>query len=750
MKKYELEELLSSKARIITELEAELEETNQGIIQLMMELEDLEQEKLREHIELIKQLQLELADTNKGLLALAVELEQSEEKYSSILKNAAETIFTFTEAGVIETTNPAASILFGYDEDELLGINISALIPKFNQIAPELHLNENISQPNGIPVVYGFHKNGDVFPIEFTLGRPIYANKRQWLVIIRDITERKKAEEGLRLMAKIFEGSTDAIVITNIRHRIIDANEAFSTITGYAKNEVLNQHPSILSSHKHHKHFYFGLWRTLLKTGAWSGEVWTRRKCDEIYPIWLSLYSVKDENNVTTHFVGIFSDITARKNAENQLKQLAHYDALTGLANRTQFVERLKWSLDVAKRDGKQTALMFLDLDRFKLINDTLGHQAGDQLLIEVARRLTKCVREVDTVSRLSGDEFTIILNGIKSVEEAGMVSRKILDALAVPLFLEGREVFVSTSIGITIYPLDGESVNQLVKNADTAMYHAKERGRNNFQYFSNTMNQKVQNELEMETNLRQALKNAEFSLNYQPQFDLNTKQLIGLEVLLRWKHPILGFISPAVFIPHAEKSDLIITIGEWVLRTACERSMAWQAAGLKPVRISVNLSGMQLKQHDLIDKITRVLIETKLPSEFLELELTEGVLMDNAEVTISTLNELKKMGIRLSIDDFGTGYSSLSYLKRFPIDTLKIDQSFVRDITTDADDNAIASTIIAMAHNLRLKVIAEGVETQEQATMLQEKNCDEVQGYFFSRPLSESDLCQLLAEFNN
>lgn len=747
MKKQELEILLSEKARIIEELQVELEETNQGIIALTMELEELEQERLHEHIDVIKHLQIELADTNKGLLALAVELEQSEEKYSSILNNAAESIFTFTDEGVIETTNPAASELFGYTEDALLGININQLIPKFNQLASEFDLGENISHPKGEPAIYGFNNKGEAFPIEFTLGRPVFANKRQWLVIIRDITARKKAEEGLRLMAKIFHGSTDAIVITDTHSRIIDANESFTTITGYEKETILNKHSgSLLSASKHNSLFYFNLRRALLKMGAWSGEIWAKRQNDDVYPIWLSIYSVKDENNLTTHFVGIFSDITARKAVENQLKQLAHYDSLTGLANRTQFTERLKWAIEVAKRNSTQVALMFLDLDRFKLINDTLGHQAGDQLLVEVAQRLTECVREADTVSRLAGDEFTVILDCIKSPEEVGIVAKKILATLAAPTQLEGRDVFASTSIGITIYPVDGESVNQLIKNADTAMYHAKERGRNNFQYFSNTMNQKVLDELEMETNLRQALKNEEFSLNYQPQFDLNTKELIGVEVLLRWKHPILGFISPALFIPHAEKSDLIIAIGEWVLHKACQRSVAWQEHGLKPVRISVNLSGMQLKQHDLIDTITKILIETKLPFEFLELELTEGILMDNAEDTISTLCELKKMGIRLSIDDFGTGYSSLSYLKRFPIDTLKIDQSFVKDITTDSDDNAIVSTIIAMAHNLRLKVIAEGVETKEQLEILREKNCDEVQGYFFSHPLAEADLCNLLA----
>lgn len=751
MKKQELEQLLSDKARIIEELEHELEETNQGIIMLMMELEELEKEKFRENIDVIKQLQIELSDTNKGLLALAVELEESEEKYSSILKNAAESILTFTEDGIIETFNPAVSLLFGYGEHELFGLNISTLIPAFYEIAPELHLEENISQPSGFPVIYGFHKNGTTFPIEFTLGKPVYKCQRQWLVIIRDITERKKAEEELRLMAKIFEGSTDAIVITDTNSRIIDINEAFTKITGYNKTEISGKHPSILGSHKHSSDFYFDIRCQLLKTGAWCGEVWAKRKNDEIYPIWLSIYNVKDENNIdTTHFVGIFSDITARKAAENQLRQLAHYDSLTGLANRSQFIEHLKWSIDIAKRDNKKTALMFLDLDRFKWINDTLGHLAGDKLLIEVANRLSESVREVDTVSRLAGDEFTIILSHLHDEQEAGIVAKKILNALEIPVFLEGREVFISSSIGITIYPTDAKSVNQLIKNADTAMYYAKERGRNNYQYFSHSMNQKVLDELEMETNLRQALKNQEFSLNYQPQFNLKTKEMIGLEVLLRWKHPILGFISPSVFIPHAEKNDLIIMIGDWVLNTACKRSMAWQKSGLKPVRISVNLSGVQLKQHDLIEKVSQVLINTKLAPEFLELELTEGVLMDNAEMTINTLGKLKKMGVRLSIDDFGTGYSSLSYLKRFPIDTLKIDQSFIKDITTDADDNAIASTIIAMAHNLRLKVIAEGVENQEQATMLETKGCDEVQGYFFSKPLTENNLCKLLTQLKH
>ena len=556
-----------------------------------------------------------------------------------------------------------------------------------------------------------------------------------------------KIGESLRLATKIFESSNEAVVITTSHHKFIDVNPAFSQITGYDKAEMLHQPTVILNSHHHDQNFYLSLHRKLLKFGEWRGEVWIKCKNNNVLPLQLSVYSVRDDNNVITHFIGIFSDMSAHKSTENELSKLAHYDPLTGLSNRAQFVERLKFTLDMAKRNHQQSALMLLDLDRFKLVNDTLGHQLGDELLIQVARRLKQCVRELDTVSRLGGDEFTVILGAIQSSENAASVATKILVALNAPFVLSEREVFVSVSIGITVFPVDGDSVNLLIKNADTAMYHAKESGRNNYQYFSDTMNNKMIDELEMETNLRQAFKNGEFSLNYQPQFALKTKKLIGAEVLVRWNHPTLGWISPAVFIPYAEKSNLIIALGEWVLRTACTQAVSWQQSGLKLQPMSVNLSGMQLKQPDLLYKVAQILDETHFPAHLLELELTEGVLMANVEETITTLNKLKDMGIRLSIDDFGTGYSSLSYLKRFPIDTLKIDQSFIREITTSSDDSAIASTIIAMAHNLRLNVIAEGVETIEQANILLDKACDDVQGYFFSRPLCESDFCQLLTK---
>lgn len=748
MSRKKFKQLLLDNTRLIQVLQSELEETNKGVIQLIMELEGIkEDENIHEGEHTIRHLQKELEETNKGLLALAVELDQSEEKYRNIFENAAEGIFTFTENGIIETINPAALTLFGYEENEIMGMNIGLLIPALKsindiKISEEQPLKHN--HYNDISF-FGYHKNKDLFPIEFTFGKSIYQNERLWMIIVRDITERKRTEESLRVTAKIFEGSNDAIIITNIHGNITDVNKAFTTITGYKKEEVIGKNPNIMKSIKQDKAVSRKMTKALLERGSWSGEVFDRRKNGESYPKWLSNYTVKNDHNEITHYVTIFTDITSRKEAENKLKQLAHYDPLTGLPNRTHFIERLKWAIDIAKRNNKQTALMFLDLDRFKVINDTLGHYAGDLLLIEVARRLEKCVRGMDTVSRLAGDEFTVILTSINTPEEAVLVAKKILHALSFPVCLEARNVFISTSIGITTFPVDGKNINQLIKNADTAMYHAKELGRNNYQFFSAFMNQKVLDELEMETNLRNALKNGEFLLHYQPKIDLTTTKIIGVEVLIRWKHPELGFIPPAKFIPHAEKTDLIIAVGDWVLYTACKQSMQWQIEGIPPIIISVNLSGMQLKRNDQIENVARILTETGLSPHLLELELTEGVVMENAEATISTLNKFKEMGIKLSIDDFGTGYSSLSYLKRFPIDTLKIDQSFIRDITTNPDDEAIASTIIAMAHSLRLKVIAEGVENVKQLDLLRGKGCDEVQGYYFSRPVPEDELKELI-----
>jgi len=434
-----------------------------------------------------------------------------------------------------------------------------------------------------------------------------------------------------------------------------------------------------------------------------------------------------------------------RKRSEERLAYMAQYDHLTGLTNRALFQDRLEQALARAKRSGALVALMFLDLDRFKAVNDTLGHGTGDLLLKKVAERLEGSVRETDTVARIGGDEFSIILEGLTEAEDAALVARKIIDKLVQPFVLDGHEVFVTTSIGIAVYP--SSNGDSLLTDADSAMYCAKEQGRNTYRFHTPEMNAQVRERLNMESKLRRALDQEEFLLYYQPQVDLTTGMIVGTEALLRWQHPELGLVSPGKFIPMLEDIGMMVRVGEWVLQTACRQSKAWQRDGFPPLRMAVNISARQFSRRDLIDTVVGVLTETGLDPNYLELEITESLLMEDIKANSRLLDELKTSveGLRVSIDDFGTGYSSLSYLKTFPIDLLKIDQSFIRDITTNSDDAAITTTIIVLAHNLRLKVIAEGVETEEQMTYLREKGCDEAQGFYFSRPLPADEFTKLL-----
>ena len=445
--------------------------------------------------------------------------------------------------------------------------------------------------------------------------------------------------------------------------------------------------------------------------------------------------------------VGIIRDVTERKRAEERLSYLATHDALTNLPNRTLFIDRLEQAVSRAPWRKRLVAVLFLDLDHFKRINDTLGHNLGDLFLKAVAERLKGCVREGDTVARMGGDEFTVVLADIAETRDVPKIAQKVLDAFSKPFRVDGHELFTTTSVGISLYPNDGDNAEVLLKNADAAMYRAKEEGRNNYQHFSPAMNVRALEHLALENNLRYALEREELLLHYQPQVDLKTGRVIGMEALLRWQHPDLGLVSPAQFISLAEETGLIVPIGEWVLRTACAQNKAWQEAGLSPVRVSVNLSGRQFFQKNLFEMISRVIRETGLDPNSLELELTESFLMKKAESNIATLRELSAMMVRLSIDDFGTGYSSLSYLKHFPIHSLKIDQSFVRDITTDPDDAVIVTAIVTLAHSLCLKVIAEGVETKEQLEFLRSLQCDVMQGYLFSRPLPAEEATKLLTD---
>ncbi len=565
--------------------------------------------------------------------------------------------------------------------------------------------------------------------------------------IAEDITAQKQAEEQMRLSAQVFVNSQEAIMITDSMNNIIKINQAFTDITGYSEAEVVGKNPRMLKSGRHEPDFYRTLWQTLLATGNWHGEIWDRRRNGEIYPKWVTINSVRNEQGEITNFIALFSDITERKASFERIQRLAHYDTLTNLPNRSLLNERLESAIAGAKRNSFRIGILFLDLDRFKNVNDSLGHFAGDLLLQTVANRLKRCVRDMDTVARLGGDEFVVILNGIKEAADAAHVAQKILETLSESVMIEDQEIVTTPSIGISIYPDDGQNHTSLIKNADAAMYHAKDLGRGNFQFFTQDMNEKASRQLSFESELKLALKREELFLEYQPQIDIKSGRLVGVEALLRWHHPGRGLVPPAVFIPVAEECGAIAAMGEWVIRAACIQNSIWHTAGLPVVPVAVNLSAVQFRQKDIVDMIGRILKETGLPPPLLELEMTESILMKEADVTIGTLRAIKEMGLRLSIDDFGTGYSSLSYLKRFPIDKLKIDQSFVRDIATNQDDAAIIRTIITMGHSLRLQVIAEGVETLEQLAFLKEEGCDEAQGYHFGRPMPASQFEALLGK---
>lgn len=427
------------------------------------------------------------------------------------------------------------------------------------------------------------------------------------------------------------------------------------------------------------------------------------------------------------------------------LHEQATHDPLTGLPNRLLFSDRLNQRINQANRSNGQLAVMFLDLDHFKLINDTMGHNVGDLLLQAVAERLSESLRQIDTVTRMGGDEFTVILSEITNVQDAVIIAKRVLDSLSAPFLLQSQEIFVSTSIGISVYPADGVDAQTLVRNADTAMYRAKALGRNNYQIYTSALNAATLERMTLENDLRRAIEREEFVLHYQPRVDLKNGTILGLEALVRWQHPEMGLIGPDQFIPLSEESGLIVPIGEWVLKTACAQNKAWQDEGLPPVVVAVNISALQVLQGDLVATVEDALAKTGLDAQYLDLELTESTLMHNPELAVETLIKLKSMGIRVAIDDFGTGYSSLSYLKRFPINTLKIDQSFVKDVTSNPDDAAIAGAVVAMAHTLKLKVVAEGVETLDQLEFLRSLNCDEMQGYFISRPVPPEELAMFL-----
>ncbi len=652
-------------------------------------------------------------------------------------KYANDIILLMDDEGIIVQANDRAEAAYGYAHDELIGMSIMSLRLADDAVNTadqfRLVLNEKKSM-----LFETLHKRRDglTFPVEVS-SRLIETDRGKFVQsIIRDISERKQAEADLRLAATVFESSHGSIIITDNRAHIVAVNPAFSEITGYSPEEVIGKTPSILSSGRQGPEFYHDFWSSLEQTGRWQGELWNRRKNGEEYASWLSVSAIRDEGGVVKQYIGISDDITESKESQSKIQYLAYHDALTGLPNRLLASDRLEQAIAHAHRIKTRVAVMFLDLDDFKTINDTLGHSTGDIMLKAVAERLRNCVREADTVCRQGGDEFLVMLNDVSDLEAINSVAIDILDKVNRPYRVEDHDLTISTSIGIAIYPDDGQDCDTLMKNADMAMYNAKQSGRNTHRFFAEEMNDYVLEHLLIRNGLMRALENKEFRLHYQPQLDLASDKLVGAEALIRWQHPDLGMVPPNRFIQVAEDCGMIIPIGEWVLHEACRQAKAWHDAGFPGLVVGVNISAVQFRRGDMEQIVSAALAESGLSGQFLELELTESILIQDVGKSLETIRRLKELGVRLSIDDFGTGYSSLAYLRQLPVDKLKIDQSFVREITSRKDDAAIALSIITLAHTLQKKVIAEGVETREQLRFMREHHCDEVQGYLLSRPL--------------
>ena len=556
----------------------------------------------------------------------------------------------------------------------------------------------------------------------------------------RDIQELRRAERETRVAYEVFRSMSEAVTVVDLDFNFVAVNPAFSRITGYSEADVIGLASNLLDSSQHSAEFYQRVRGIAVRSGHWSGEMWQRRKDGGEFLSWIELSEVTDGNQQRTHFVAVVNDITQKKRAEQELRYLANYDTLTGLPNRTLLSERLSRAIIRARRQESRVAVLFIDLDHFKDINDSLGHAAGDRLLKAAAARLQAAVGPTDTVARLGGDEFTIIVEDLDSVASVEGLARELIGAFGTPLEVDERHhVNITPSIGISLYPDHAMVPTDLLKFADTAMYQAKSEGRNTFEVYDEAMDAEARRRATLLAALRRALALDEFRLVFQPRQRLHDDRIVGVEALLRWRSAELGDVAPAEFIPLAEESGLILAIGEWVMREACRTLRQWHDAGLADLCCSVNVSVLQLLRAPLAEQLGRILAETGVPAGRLELEVTESMVMQNAEQTLAVLHQLRAIGVRLAIDDFGTGYSSLIYLKRLPIDTLKIDKAFIGDLTDDPDDKAITATIITMAHSLGLHVVAEGVETAAQLGYLRDRGCDEVQGYWLAAPLETS-----------
>ena len=565
------------------------------------------------------------------------------------------------------------------------------------------------------------------------------------VIAVYSIRALGKQDRDIRQAAMVFESTGEGVIITDPHARIVAVNEAFGKLTGYGRDEIAGRSIRILRSNRHRKAFYEEMFETLTQTGRWEGETYTRGKSGDSNLEWLTVNAVKDNQGRISQYVAVFSDVAIVKRSLQKLDHLAHHDTLTDLPNRLLLRDRIEHAIHRAHREQRQLAVLFLDLDRFKNINDTLGHTVGDHLLRIFAKRLSYRTREGDTVARLGGDEFMILLEDYRSPDDARTVAQDVLDSLGQSFVIQSHELFVTASIGISVYPDDGLSADDLVRNSDAAMYRAKEKGKNNYQFYTSDLTEIARENLRLESSLRLALERDEFVLHYQPKWNTATGEITGVEALLRWQHPERGLIEPTDFLSALEDSGLILPVGKWVMQTACRQAQVWRDQGLPAIQMSVNLSGRQIVESSLLQMVTDSLTESGLDPRHLELELTEGFIMRQPNEVVELLNSLRALEVSIAIDDFGTGHSSLSYLKQLPIQKLKIDRSFVRDIPADPDDMAITSAIVALGHRLQMSIVAEGVETPEQLAFLVDEGCEEAQGYLFSAPLPEQEVRPLL-----
>jgi two-component system CheB/CheR fusion protein len=676
-------------------------------------------------------------------LAAEREVRKNREMLLSIMNNSTSLITLKDLAGRFEFVNREFETFFGVNADAVIGKTDAKVLPR--KVAADFRAKElevvRLRTPQEFEdhVVMPSERERYLHSIRFPLlseDGAVYGICTQ----SHDITDHKHAEDQLRLAARVFDRAGEGIVVTDARQAILTVNGAFTQVTGYSAEEVIGKTPSMLASGRHDEAYYLEMWSSLQAQGWWQGEIWNRRKNGDVYPEWLTINSVKDPEGNVMNYVGIFSDITVVKESQRRVEFLATHDELTSLPNRALFLDRVRQAVARTTRTDGTFAVLFIDLDNFKVVNDSMGHAAGDELLMEIARRLRECIRASDTVARFGGDEFALLVEDA-CVEDAEMTARRIAEALKRPHPIGRHSVYPSASVGICLYPNDGKDVETLLKNADSAMYQAKDGGKSTHHFFTDALRQAADERLRMETGLRGAVVGNELHLLFQPQIDIRTGRLLGAEALLRWKHPEDGLIPPDRFIPLAEKSGLIDEIGEWVTDAACRQMATWIAKGHAIPRISINVSPEQMRRTNLTALMRRQLSHYRLDASRVALELTESALVDDVERVQQMLRELKTLGVQLSIDDFGTGYSSLAYLRRFPLDEVKIDKSFVTDIGHNVDDRTIAQTILAMSQTMGFSVVAEGIETEEQLAVLRDMGCDVGQGYLFARPLSAEDL---------